>query len=110
MGRCQALLARWPRLEAASTAARPYLPPLNFITLHYAYFLLVCLVFTLVFWGASEPRLSISFVDSLYCVVSAMSEAGLNTVSGLEPSPRPRHRRFVGHLRYSGRARLGRGC
>lgn len=91
MRRGQALLARWPRLESAVEAARPYLPPLNFITLHYAYFLLVCLVFTLVFWGASGPRLSISFVDSLFCVVSAMTEAGLNTVSGPIRPPRPRH-------------------
>ena len=81
MGRFTDLQARWPWLESAVDAARPYLPPLNFITLHYAYFLCVCAVFTLVFWGSSDPKLSISFVDSLYCVVSAMTEAGMNTVS-----------------------------
>ena len=32
-------------------------------------------------WGASNPKYSISYVDSLFLVVSAMTEAGLNTVS-----------------------------
>lgn len=81
MGRFKDLQVRWPWLESAVEATRPYLPPLNFITLHYAYFLSVCAVFTLVFWGSSDPKLNISFVDSLYCVVSAMTEAGMNTVS-----------------------------
>ncbi|KAI0473571.1 TrkH-domain-containing protein [Xylariaceae sp. FL0804] len=60
---------------------RKYLPPLNFITIHYAYFILVSLVTSLVFWGSSNPRFSISYVDSLFLVVSAMTEAGLNTVN-----------------------------
>ncbi|KAI0904444.1 TrkH-domain-containing protein [Ustulina deusta] len=56
------------------------LPPLNFITIHYAYFIAVTLLASLVFWGSSHPRVSISYVDSLFLVVSAMTEAGLNTV------------------------------
>ncbi|KAI0108855.1 TrkH-domain-containing protein [Nemania sp. FL0031] len=60
---------------------RSVLPPLNFITIHYAYFIVVSLVASLVFWGSSSPRLSISYVDSLFLVVSAMTEAGLNTVN-----------------------------
>lgn len=74
-------LARRPRLTSALNGARPYLPPLNYITLHYAYFIIVGLVSSLVFWGASNPRYSISYVDSLFLVASAMTEAGLNTVS-----------------------------
>ncbi|KAK7746094.1 hypothetical protein SLS62_009554 [Diatrype stigma] len=60
---------------------RPFLPPLNFITIHYAYFIVVPLVASLVFWGSSNPKFSISYVDSLFLVVSAMTEAGLNTVN-----------------------------
>jgi hypothetical protein len=58
-----------------------HLPPLNFITVHYAYFIVTCMVFSLVFWGSSDPARSISYTDSLFLVVSAMTEAGLNTVN-----------------------------
>lgn len=60
---------------------RKYLPPLNFITLHYAYFIVVCLISSVIFWRSSEPAYSISYTDSLFIVVSAMTEAGLNTVN-----------------------------
>ncbi|KAK8075536.1 High-affinity potassium transport protein [Apiospora hydei] len=54
-----------PRLTSALGGVRSYLPPLNYITLHYAYFIVY----------------SISYTDSLFLVVSAMTEAGLNTVN-----------------------------
>lgn len=57
------------------------LPPLNFITVHYAYVIVTCMVASLIFWGASNPGRSISYTDSLFLVVSAMTEAGLNTVN-----------------------------
>ncbi|KAI1421488.1 TrkH-domain-containing protein [Xylaria sp. FL1777] len=63
---------------------RSLTPPLNFITIHWstdAYFIAVTLLASLVFWGSSNPRFSISYVDSLFLVVSAMTEAGLNTVN-----------------------------
>lgn len=60
---------------------RSLLPPLNFITIHYTYFIIVPLVASLVFWGSSDPKFSISYVDSLFLVISAMTEAGLNTVN-----------------------------
>ncbi|KAK4236468.1 cation transport protein-domain-containing protein [Achaetomium macrosporum] len=67
----------------ASTHSRipAWLPPLNFITIHYAYFIVVCLVTSVIFWGSSDPPRSISYTDSLFLVVSAMTEAGLNTVN-----------------------------
>ncbi len=73
---------RNPHSFVAKTAAIfvGILPPLNFITLHYAYFIVVCLVASLVFWGSSNPSWSVSYTDSLFLVVSAMTEAGLNTV------------------------------
>ena len=58
-----------------------YLPPLNFITVHYAYFIIICLITSLIFWGSSDPSRSITYTDSLFLVVSAMTEAGLNTVN-----------------------------
>ncbi|KAL2134312.1 hypothetical protein VTI74DRAFT_509 [Chaetomium olivicolor] len=60
---------------------RSWLPPLNFITIHYAYFTIVCLITSVVFWASSSPARSISYTDSLFLVVSAMTEAGLNTVN-----------------------------
>ncbi|KAI8623782.1 TrkH-domain-containing protein [Xylariaceae sp. FL1651] len=62
---------------------RSLLPPLNFITIHwsYAYFIVVSLGASLVFWGSSDPKFSVSYTDSLFLVVSAMTEAGLNTVN-----------------------------
>jgi hypothetical protein len=60
---------------------RPVLPDWSFITIHYLYFLVVCFVASLMFWGASTPSKSVSYIDSLFLVLSAMTEAGLNTVN-----------------------------
>lgn len=57
------------------------LPPVNFISIHYAYFIVVCLFASLIFWGSSNPAHRISYADSLFLVVSAMTETGLNTVN-----------------------------
>lgn len=66
---------------AGIVSIRKYLPPSNFITIHYAYFIVVCLISSVIFWGSSDPAFSISYVDSLFIVISAMTEAGLNTVN-----------------------------
>lgn len=60
---------------------KPWLPPVNYITVHYAYFTIVGLVFTLIFWGCSSPAMSIGFWDSLFLAFSALTSAGLNTVN-----------------------------
>ncbi|TKA80167.1 hypothetical protein B0A55_03601 [Friedmanniomyces simplex] len=62
---------------------RRQLPPLNFITVHYAYFFAVCLLSAIIFWGANTPKTTVrvSFADSLFLTVSAMTLAGLNTVN-----------------------------
>ncbi|KAL8682965.1 MAG: hypothetical protein Q9186_001044 [Xanthomendoza sp. 1 TL-2023] len=57
------------------------LPPLTFITIHYAYFIGVSLFASLIFWGSSTPAKSVSYTDSLFLVVSAMTMTGLNTVN-----------------------------
>lgn len=70
-------------VEANETFSRirSHLPPLNFITVHYAYFIATCMVASVIFWGSSNPAQSISYTDALFLVVSAMTEAGLNTVN-----------------------------
>ncbi|KAM7191924.1 Cation transport domain containing protein [Rhypophila sp. PSN 637] len=81
-------MARWhdfadehPSIAAAVSHVQTILPPLNFITIHYAYFIVVSLVASVMFWGSSNPAGSITYTDSLFLVVSAMTEAGLNTVN-----------------------------
>jgi hypothetical protein len=56
--------------------ARPHLPDISFITLHYLYFIATGLVSGIIFWGSSTPAKSVSFTDSLFLCVSAMTEAG----------------------------------
>ncbi|ETS81829.1 hypothetical protein PFICI_06831 [Pestalotiopsis fici W106-1] len=77
MGHRKEMMQRFPHLAAI----RSYLPPLNFITLHYLYFITVCLVSSVIFYCSSNPRWSISYTDSLFLVISAMTEAGLNTIN-----------------------------
>ncbi|CAK3950479.1 high-affinity potassium transport -like [Lecanosticta acicola] len=57
------------------------LPPLNFITIHYAYFIVTCLISAIILWGSATPLRSLSFTDALFLAISAMTEAGLNTVN-----------------------------
>ncbi|KAI1392639.1 TrkH-domain-containing protein [Hypoxylon trugodes] len=68
-------------LAAVARAIRPYLPPINYITLHYAYFIGTTILATLIFWGSSVPRYSIGWWDSMFMVMSAITTTGLNTVN-----------------------------
>lgn len=70
-----------PRAAQLLHEVRAFLPPLNFITIHYAYFGIVVLVTSAIFWASSHPSYSISYTDSLFLTVSAMTEAGLNPVN-----------------------------
>lgn len=58
-----------------------HLPPRNFITLHYLYFIGTSLLTSVIFWGSSTESKRVSYTDSLFLTVSAMTEAGLNTVN-----------------------------
>lgn len=75
-------LDRHPGLEALVDDVRPWLPPLNFVTLHYGYFVIVSLIFSVFFYASSDAdeREDVSYVDSLFLVVSAITNTGLNTV------------------------------
>jgi Trk-type K+ transport system membrane component len=78
-----ALLAGVPTAPVRRVARiiRRNSPSLNFITLHYIYFITTCFLASVIFWGASTPPRSVSYVDSLFITVSAMTLAGLNTVN-----------------------------
>jgi hypothetical protein len=52
----------------------PYLPPPNFISLHYLYFIGTCILTSIIFYCTSTPAWSITYTDSLFLVVSAMTE------------------------------------
>jgi hypothetical protein len=41
----------------------------------------MCLITSVIFWGSSTPSRSVSYTDSLFFTVSAMTLAGLNTVN-----------------------------
>lgn len=56
------------------------LPPLNFLTLHYVYFIVTGLVSSVIFYLTSTPWQSVAYVDAIFLCVSAMTGAGLNTV------------------------------
>lgn len=56
-------------------------PPANFLTLHYVYFIATCLITSVIFYLTSTPWKSVAYVDALFLCVSAMTGAGLNTVS-----------------------------
>ncbi|RHZ49747.1 putative potassium transporter [Aspergillus thermomutatus] len=56
------------------------LPPFNFLTLHYAYFIATPLICSIIFWGSATPSRSVDYADALFMCVSAMTGAGLNTV------------------------------
>jgi hypothetical protein len=62
------------RLKRPLRAIRRALPPVNFITLHYAYFVITCLLASLIFWGSSTTT-HVAFIDALFLCVSAMTEA-----------------------------------
>lgn len=58
-----------------------WLPPLNYITIHYAYFIVVTMLASLIFWGSSSDYNRVSYTDSLFMVTSAFTNTGLNTIN-----------------------------
>lgn len=75
-------LKEWSKpFNKAIRKIRRQLPDLNFITIHYLYFILTSLIFAVILWGSSTPPRSVRFIDCLFLAVSAQTEAGLNTVN-----------------------------
>lgn len=70
----------WSRPRWLTSVGR-WLPPVTFITIHYAYFIVFCLIGSIIFWKSSDPAAPVPYADSLFLVVSAMTLAGLNTVN-----------------------------
>ncbi|KAL4955993.1 cation transport protein-domain-containing protein [Aspergillus filifer] len=68
-------------LRLTSLGVSALLPSFDFLTLHYAYFIGVSLISSLIFWGTStDPPKSVSYTDSLFMCISAITGAGLNSV------------------------------
>lgn len=80
MGSLREKVEQFLRRENVRKITR-HLPEVNLITIHYLYFIVTCMLSSLIFWGSSDPSYSISYTNSLFLVVSAMTEAGLNTVN-----------------------------
>jgi len=55
---------------------RHLIPKINFITIHYAYFIFTALMASLLLWGSATPFRSLTYKDALFLAVSAMTEAG----------------------------------
>ncbi|RAR09720.1 TrkH-domain-containing protein [Stemphylium lycopersici] len=79
--RWEAFEEKHARIRTIIETVKPYIPPVNFITLHYSYFISVTVIGTLIFWGASTPSRSIGWWDSMFMVMSAMTATGLNSVN-----------------------------
>lgn len=62
-------------------ACKSYLPELNWLAIHWAYFILTCLFSAILLWVTATPFRSLTFTDALFLATSAMTEAGLNTVN-----------------------------
>ncbi|KAJ5779970.1 hypothetical protein N7457_005130 [Penicillium paradoxum] len=69
---------KWQRKTGSIISA--VLPPLNFLTLHYFYFIATCIITSVIFYLTSTPWRSVAYVDAIFMCVSAMTGAGLNTV------------------------------
>ena len=72
---------RWKPIGRFGRRLSKYVPEINFITLHYLYFIGTSLAASLILWGSATPRGSLPFTDALFLAISAMTEAGLNTVN-----------------------------
>ncbi|KLU92620.1 potassium transporter 1 [Magnaporthiopsis poae ATCC 64411] len=74
---------------------KPYLPPLNFITIHYSYFVFFGLIMSAIFFALADRAdfTTLSFVDSWFLITSSFTGSGLNTVNlselvtGQQPPP-----------------------
>jgi hypothetical protein len=70
MGRILERIQEWEGWEWIA----PYIPEWNFITVHYTYFIGTCLITSIIFYVSSTPAWSITYTDSLFLVISAMTE------------------------------------
>lgn len=70
-----------PPQRTWTASVRRHLPPITFISIHYAYFIVFAMIGSVIFWKSSSDQRPVSYVDSLFLMVSAMTLAGLNTVN-----------------------------
>jgi hypothetical protein len=80
-GRRSILTMNMKPFGRAVRRVRSYLPEANFLTIHYLYFIITCLISAIIFWSAATPFRSVRFIDAVFLCVSAMTLAGLNTIN-----------------------------
>ncbi|KAF4456599.1 high-affinity potassium transport [Fusarium albosuccineum] len=78
--RWEAFLENHEQFAVIVSQVQRLIPPINFITIHYIYFIFGSLFFAVIFWASSEPSRSVPFIDCLFLVVSSFCDTGLNTV------------------------------
>ncbi|PNS17339.1 hypothetical protein CAC42_7022 [Sphaceloma murrayae] len=69
------------RFNKLARKLKDRLPPVNFITIHYTYFICTCLLSAVILWVSSTTTPRIYFIDALFLATSAMTLAGLNTIN-----------------------------
>lgn len=79
-GRWNDLLNEHPRLQSTVEFLKGWIPPINYITLHYAYFIVLTLLLSVILWGSNAPHSDIGYADCLFLIASAITNTGLNTV------------------------------
>lgn len=52
----------------------------NFLALHYAYFILTCVIGSVIIYTASTQIYSTNYVEALFMCISAMTGTGLSVV------------------------------
>ena len=60
---------------------RRYLPRPTFLLLHWTYIITICMVSSVIFWHFSTPRGHVSYIDSLFLIVAATTQAGMSTIN-----------------------------
>lgn len=79
--RWEEYLEEHPNVDTAVAYIRAFLPPVNFITIHYTYFIAGCLFFSIIMWASSDPVGGVAYIDALFLVVSAFTDTGLSTIN-----------------------------
>lgn len=56
-------------------------PQINFLILHYAYFIITCVTSSVIFYLITTAPYRVTYVDSLFMCISAMTGTGFNVVT-----------------------------
>jgi Trk-type K+ transport system membrane component len=69
-----------PSKSFIARRVRKYTPKPNFITIHYLYFVILCIVSSVLIYASSTTK-KVTYIDCLLLSVAAITSAGLNPVN-----------------------------